>query len=98
MKKVVRLTEKDLTLLVQRVLKEDENERSAYGGEEIDKLYSKVSDDEDVYLSDNSGQLRGDIVKKIEVVKRMLREAVNNEDWNLVERVIMYIDFRIQKS
>ena len=64
MKKVIRLNESDLNRLVKRIIKEDDQQRFAYGGEEIRKLDSQLGPDEYVQLSDYSDQLRGDIVKK----------------------------------
>jgi hypothetical protein len=36
--------------------------------------------------------LSGEIVTKIEYVKRMLRSAIDNEDWTKVKNAINFID------
>ena len=92
MKKTIRLTESDLTRIVKRAINESDR---AYGHEEIGKLYSKLGDDEDVELSDESGELSGGIVKKIDYVKNMLRKAIENEDWDMVRRTINYLNMKL---
>lgn len=91
MKKIIRLTESDLTRIVKRAINESDR---AYGHKEIGKLYSKLGDDEDVELSDESGELSGGIVKKIDYVKNMLRKAIENEDWEMVNRAMSYLNMK----
>jgi uncharacterized protein YjbJ (UPF0337 family) len=91
MKKIVRLTESDLTKLVERVI--SENER-VYNQGEINKLYSDVSDDEDVQLDDSSGELSGKITKKIDIVKDKLKTAMRKKDWNEVANTLLYLDLK----
>jgi hypothetical protein len=89
MKKVIRLTEDDLNKIVKRVI--NENDR-VYGGSNIKKLYNNLKDDEYVHLDDTSGELSGDVVSKIEYVKRMLKSAIREENWSKVENTILFID------
>jgi hypothetical protein len=89
MKKVIKLTENDLNKIVKRVI--NENDR-VYGGSDIKKLYNNLKDDEYVHLDDTSGELSGDVVSKIEYVKRMLKSAIREENWSKVENTILFID------
>jgi hypothetical protein len=89
MKKVIKLTENDLNKIVKRVI--NENDR-VYGGSNIEKLYNNLKDDEYVHLDDTSGELSGDVVSKIEYVKRMLKSAIREENWSRVENTILFID------
>jgi hypothetical protein len=89
MKKVIKLTESDLTRIVKKVI--NENDR-VYGGSNIKKLYNNLKDDEYVHLDDTSGELSGDVVSKIEYVKRMLKSAIREENWSKVENTILFID------
>ena len=89
MKKVIKLTESDLTRIVKKVI--NENDR-VYGGSNIEKLYNNLKDDEYVHLDDTSGELSGDVVSKIEYVKRMLKSAIREENWSRVENTILFID------
>jgi hypothetical protein len=66
-----------------------------YGHDEISKLYSTLGDDEDVELSDESGELSGQVVKKIQYVKNMLEKSIENEDWDMVRRTMNYLDMRL---
>jgi hypothetical protein len=91
MKKIIRLTESDLTKIVKRVINESDR---AYGHEEINKLYSGLKDDEDVSLDDSSGELSGQVVTKIEYVKNMLRKAIQSEDWDTVKRAMNYLSVK----
>jgi len=95
MKKVIRLNESDLNRLVKRIIEEDEQQRFAYGGDEIRKLDSQLGSDEYVKLSDDSDQLRGDIVKKKDYVIHMLRGAIKDEDWSKVGDTILFIKQRM---
>jgi len=92
MKKVIRLTESDLTKIVERNVNESDR---VYGHQEIRNLYSKLSDDEDVMLDDSSGDLSGQIVKKIDYVKDMLERSVDKQDWSMVVRAINYLKIRL---
>jgi flagellin-specific chaperone FliS len=92
MKKIVKLTESDLNRIVKRVIKENEFE---YGHENIKKLYDKLGDDEYVSLDDSSGNLSGSIVSKVEYVKKMLRNAIREENWSKVQNVISFMDSKM---
>ena len=91
MRKVEKLTEKDLSKLVKKIV--TENER-VYGHSEIDKLYSKIGDDEDVQLDDSSGELSGKITKKVDVVKDMLKQGLRKKDWGIVSRALSYLEIK----
>ena len=93
MKKVIKLTESDLTRIVKKVI--NENDR-VYGGRDIKNLYDKLNDDEHVHLDDSSGELSGTVVSKIEYVKRMLKSAIREENWSKVENTILFIDSMIK--
>jgi hypothetical protein len=93
MRIVTKLTEKDLTMLVKRIV--SENER-VYGHSEIDKLYSNIADDEDVQLDDSSGELSGKITKKIEIVKDILKSALRKKDWSIVSQALSYLDIKFK--
>jgi hypothetical protein len=66
MKRIIKLTESDLTKIIRKITESDEFK---YGHEKINKLYDKIGDDEDVKLDDSGGDLSGKIVKKIEMLK-----------------------------
>jgi hypothetical protein len=89
MKKIVKLTENDLTRIVKRVI--NENDR-VYGYDNIKSLQKNLKDDEYIDLDDSSGDLSGSIVGKMEYVRKMLRYAVDNESWSGVERALSFID------
>ena len=86
MKKIIRLTESDLTRIINKVI----SENIVYGYKNIKNL--PVADDETIYLDDTSGELSGTVVKKIEYVKRQLKSAIEKEDWDKVKNVISFID------
>ena len=94
-KKVIKLKQSDIVDLVKRVINENEDGRFGYGYKEIDALSNNLRDDEDVYLSDNSGELRGDVVKKKQYAINMLRNAIDKQDWSLVNRAIMYMEIKM---
>ena len=89
MKKIVKLTENDLTRIVKRVI--NENDR-VYGYDNIKSLEKNLKDDEYIDFDDSSGDLSGSIVGKIEYLRKMLRYAVDNESWSGVERALSFID------
>jgi hypothetical protein len=89
MKKIVKLTENDLTRIVKRVI--NENDR-VYGYDNIKSLEKNLKDDEYIDLDDSSGDLSGSIVGKMEYVRKMLRYAVDNKSWSGVERALSFID------
>jgi hypothetical protein len=93
MKKVIKLTESDLTRIVRRVI--NENDR-VYGGGDIKNLYDKLNDDKHIHLDDSSGELSGTVVSKIEYVKRMLKSAIQEENWSKVKNTILFIDTMIK--
>lgn len=88
MKKTIKLTEKDLTRIVKRILNEDDR---VYGHDKIKGLYDKLGDSDDVYLDDTTGDLSGEIISKKDYVTNMLKRAVEKEDWSLVSRAISYL-------
>jgi hypothetical protein len=90
-KKIIKLTESDLSRLVRRVISENE----VYSGDNLRNLYSNLGDDEDVSLSDATGTLYGRKVSKKEYLENMLRDAVNNEDWGKVHRAILYLNTKM---
>jgi hypothetical protein len=92
MSKVIKLTESDLTKIVNRVINEQER---VYGGDNIKKLYDNLKDDEYVSLDDESGDLSGSIVSKVEYVKKMLRNAIREENWSKVQGAISFMDAKM---
>jgi hypothetical protein len=95
MKTLKGMTESFISRLVKRIINEDNQQRFAYGGEEIRKLDSQLGPDEYVQLSDYSDQLRGDIVKKKDYVIHMLRGAIKDEDWGKVGDTILFIKHKM---
>jgi len=95
MGKVIKMNESSFNRLVKRIVKEEGEQRFAYGSEEIRNLDSQLGSDEYVQLSDYSGELRGDIVKKKDYVIHMLREAIDNEDWGVVSDTILFIKHKM---
>ena len=95
MTKIVKLTESDLQKLVQKIIKEDDNRRVGYGNEEIRNLQKGLSPDVDVRLTDYSDELRGEVVKKKDYVISWLRDIIQDEDWNKLGDVILYIKHRM---
>lgn len=95
MTKIVKLTESDLQKLVQKIIKEDDNRRVGYGNEEIRNLQKGLAPDEDVRLTDYSDELRGEVVKKKDYVISWLRDIIQDEDWNKLGDVILYIKHRM---
>jgi hypothetical protein len=89
MKKVVKITEKDLSKLTKKVVTELER---VYGHSEIDKLYSRLGDDEDVQLDDSSGELSGKITKKVDIVIDLLEQGIRKKDWVKVSRALSYLE------
>jgi hypothetical protein len=94
MGKVIKMNESSFNRLVKRIVKEEGEQRFAYGSE-IRNLDSQLGRDEYVQLSDYSGELRGDIVKKKDYVIHMLREAIDNEDWGVVGDTILFIKHKM---
>jgi hypothetical protein len=92
MKKIVRLTESDLTRIVKRVIKENER---VYGHEKIKKLYDKMGDDEHVELDDMDNELSGKIVKKVDYVKGLLKRAIQEKDWSKVSSAIYFMNIKM---
>ena len=95
MPKIVKLTESDLKRLVKRIIKEDEERRIGYGAEQIRNLQKDLAGDEDVRLSDYSGDLRGEVMKKKDYLISWLRDIIQDEDWNRLGDVILYIKHRM---
>ena len=93
MKKFIKLNESDLNRLVRRIIKEDDQEIFAYGGDDIRKL--QMGQDEYVQLSDYGDRLRGDVVKKKDYIIHMLKDAIENEDWGKVGDTILFIKHKM---
>jgi hypothetical protein len=89
MGKVIRLTEDGLARLIKRIIKESGDD--LYSGDNLKNLYSNLSDDEDVSLSDTTGTLYGRKVSKKEYLENMLIDAIDNEDWGKVHHAISYL-------
>ena len=81
--------------MVQKIIKEDDNRRVGYGNEEIRNLQKGLAPDEDVRLTDYSDELRGEVVKKKDYVISWLRDIIQDEDWNKLGDVILYIKHRM---
>lgn len=80
----------------KNIIKEDgTSDKFAYGHKDINSLYDGLDQDEDIYLTDNSGELRGDIVKKKQYVINMLKKALNSGDWSIVNQTILYINTKM---
>jgi hypothetical protein len=94
MKTLKGMTESFISRLVKRIIKEDDQQRFAYG-DEIRKLDSQLGPDEYIQLSDDTDELRGDIVKKKDYVIHMLRGAIKDEDWGKVGDTILFIKHRM---
>ena len=92
-KKPIRLTEADLADLVKRVM--EEGDRFAYGTDAIRNLEKDMAPDEDVRLTDYTGELRGDVLKKKDYIIQWLRDIIHNEDWNRLGDVILYMKHRM---
>ena len=90
----IRYIQESNQKLEQRLLKEDEQQRFAYG-DEIRNLDSQLGPDEYVQLSDDTDELRGDIVKKKDYVIHMLSGAIKDEDWGKVGDTILFIKHRM---
>jgi len=67
------------------------SEDNLYSGDNLKNLYSDLSDDEDVSLSDTTGTLYGRKVSKKEYLENMLNDAIDNEDWGKVHHAISYL-------
>ena len=91
MKRIIKLTESELTNLIKRIVSEEK----LYSGDELKNVYSTLGDDEDVSLSDTTGTLYGRKVSKKEYLENMLNDAVNNEDWGKVHRAISYLKIKM---
>jgi len=70
-------------------------ENNSYSGDKLKDAYSTLGDDEDISLSDETGTLYGEKVSRKEYLEKMLRKAVNNEDWNMVSRAISYLNSKM---
>ena len=92
-RKIFKITESKLVNMISQIILE--NRRHAYGHEDINGLYNDLSNDDDVHLSDNSDQLRGDIVTKKEYVQNMLKDAMRKKDWSIVNNAISYISVKM---
>ena len=93
MKRIIKLTESDLTKIIRKITESDEFK---YGHEKINKLYDKIGDDEDVKLDDSGGDLSGKIVKKIDYVISMLQDASREKDWSKVNNALSYLKIKMK--
>ena len=93
-KKKVILTESKLTEIITSIILE--NKREGWGHNEIDDLYLGLGDDEDVHLSDTTGDLKGQVVNKKEYLKRMLMSAYEEKNWGKVHHAILYIESKMK--
>ena len=80
---------------LQQIIKEEiQNTLKAYGSQNISKL--TPGSDEDIYLDDTSGELSGQVVKKIEYVQNMLKNAIDKEDWGIVGDAKLYSSIKLK--
>jgi hypothetical protein len=73
----------------------EEGDRFAYGTDAIRNLEKDMAPDEDVRLTDYTGELRGDVLKKKDYIIQWLRDIIHNEDWNRLGDVILYMKHRM---
>lgn len=93
-KKIIKITESKLIGIINNIILE--NEREAWGSKEITNLEKGLSPDEDINLSDTTGDLRGKVVSKKEYLRSMLIDALERKDWGKVKWAIMYIDQKMK--
>lgn len=91
-KKTFKLTESKLIDLIKEIITENEG----WGHEEINNLYNDLGDEQDVHLSDRTGDLKGEVVSKKEYLKRMLMSAYENKDWGKIHHAILYMDVKMK--
>ena len=94
-KKIIKITESKLIGIINNIILE--NEREAWGSKEITNLEKGLSPDEDINLSDTTGDLRGKVVSKKEYLRSMLIDALERKDWGKVKWAIMYIDQKMKQ-
>ena len=75
-------------------LAEDER-RIGYGTDEIRNLEKDLAPDEDIKLTDYTGTLTGEVVKKKDYVIHMLRDIIHDQEWDRIGDVILYIKHRM---
>lgn len=75
-------------------LAEDER-RIGYGTEEIRNLEKGLAPDEDIKLTDYTGTLTGEVVKKKDYVIHMLKNIINDQEWDRIGDVILYMRNRM---
>ena len=80
--------------LKQIIREEIQNTLKAYGSQNISKL--TPGSEEDVYLDDTSGELSGEVVSKKEYLTKMLKKAIDNKDWRLVEQAKLYSSIKLK--
>ncbi len=74
----------------------NESQEKTYGHHAITDLYNDLDDNSSVYLDDTSGDLSGEIVPKLEYLTRMLKSAVQKEDWGRISRALGYIETQMK--
>ena len=72
-----------------------EEDRTLSSGEELDKLYSNLGDDEEVSLSDETETLFGSKVTKKEYLEKMLTDAMRKKDWSKIRHAILYLNTKL---
>ena len=92
--KKIKLSETKIDYIIKDVI--TEIRRHGYGYQEINSLHNDLNDDEDVWLSDDTDTLRGDVVVKTEYLKNMLNKAIRTQDWSLVHQAILYLDIKMK--
>lgn len=92
--KNTKLNESDIKNLIKKVIKEDER-RIGYGTEEIRNLEKGLAPDEDIKLTDYTGTLTGEVVKKKDYVIHMLKNIIHDQEWDRIGDVILYMRNRM---
>lgn len=90
MNKIIKLNESDIKNLIKKIIKEDER-RIGYGTEEIRNLEKDLAPDEYIKLTDYTGTLTGEVVKKKDYVIHMLRNIIDDQEWDRIGDVILFI-------
>lgn len=80
--------------MIKKIILENEKNKFAYGSE-IRNLEKDLASDEEINLTDYSGPLRGDVVKKKDYVVHMLNDAIDKKDWGKVEYAILYLKHKM---
>lgn len=73
----------------------EDDRRIGYGTEEIRNLEKDLAPDEDIKLTDYTGTLTGEVVKKKDYVIHMLKDIIHDQEWDRIGDVILYIKHRM---